>query len=68
VKKAIGRRPEERNQENIMSSSENPERGPVIATRQARQGVTGHNVRLVLGVSLAAVVIVFAIIWMVYFA
>jgi hypothetical protein len=51
-----------------MSSSENPERGPIIPARQARQGVTGHNVRLVLGVSLAAVVIVFAIIWMVYFA
>ena len=55
-----------------MSSSENPERREyrleVCPARQARQGVTGHNVRLVLGVSLAAVVIVFAIIWMVYFA
>jgi hypothetical protein len=51
-----------------MSSFENPERGPIIPARRARQGVTGHNVRLVLGVSLAAVVIVFAIIWMVYFA
>ena len=38
-----------------MSSSENPERGTIIPARQARQGVTGHNVRLVLGVSLAAV-------------
>jgi hypothetical protein len=51
-----------------MSPSESPERRQVISARQARQGVTGHNVRLVLGVSLAAIVIVFAIIWMVYFA
>jgi hypothetical protein len=51
-----------------MSSSEDPERRPIIAARQARQGVTGHNVRLVLGLSLAAVVVVFVIIWMVYFA
>jgi hypothetical protein len=53
---------------NIMSSSEGPEQRPIIPARQARQGVTGHNVRLVLGVSLAAIVIVFAIIWIVYFA
>lgn len=52
----------------MSSSSEDPERRPVISTRQARQGVTGHNVRLVLGFSLAAIVVVFAIIWMVYFA
>ena len=52
----------------MSSSSEHPERRPVISARQARQGVTGHNVRLVLGFSLAAIVVVFAIIWMVYFA
>jgi uncharacterized protein YjbJ (UPF0337 family) len=40
----------------------------VIPARQARQGVTGHNVRFVLGFSIAAVVIVFAIIWFIYFA
>ena len=51
-----------------MSSSENPERRPVVGARQARQGVIGHNVRLVLGVSLAAVIVVFAIIYLVYFA
>ncbi|MGN6750858.1 MAG: hypothetical protein ACTHJS_19965 [Xanthobacteraceae bacterium] len=51
-----------------MSPSESPERRPVIAAPQARQGVTGHNVRFVLGFSVAAVVIVFAIIWMIYFA
>jgi hypothetical protein len=57
-----------RNKENVMSSSERPEPRPVIPARQARQGVTGHNVRFVLGFSIAAVVIVFAIIWFVYFA
>ena len=51
-----------------MTSSEGPQQRPVIPARQARQGVTGHNVRLVLGFSIAAVVIVFAIIWIVYFA
>jgi hypothetical protein len=54
--------------ENVMSSSDGPERRPVIPARQARQGVTGHNVRHVLGFGLAAIVIVFAIIWIVYFA
>jgi hypothetical protein len=57
------------NKENAMTSFESrPEQRPVIPAREARQGVTGHNVRLVLGFSLAAIVIVFAIIWIVYFA
>jgi hypothetical protein len=51
-----------------MSPSENPAPRQVVSARQARQGVTGHNVRRVLGFSIAAVVIVFAIIWIVYFA
>jgi hypothetical protein len=50
-----------------MNSSQGPEQRPVIPARQARQGVTGHNVRRVLGFSIAAVVIAFAIIWIVYF-
>jgi hypothetical protein len=40
---------------------------PVVPAQKARQGVTGHNVRYVLGFSVAAIVIVFAIIWLVYF-
>jgi hypothetical protein len=64
VEKAIG----VGNKENAMSSSEGPERRPVIPARQARQGVSRHNVRFVLGFSIAAVVVVFAIIWFVYFA
>ena len=51
-----------------MSSSGAPQRRRVIPARQAWQGVIGHNVRLVLGFSLAAVVVVFAIIWIAYFA
>ena len=51
-----------------MTPTERPEQRPVIGTQQARQGVTGHNVRLILGFSMAAVVLVFAIIWIVYFA
>jgi hypothetical protein len=45
-----------------------PEQPPVVSTREARQGVTGHNVRYVLGVSLAALIIAFGIIWLIYFA
>jgi hypothetical protein len=52
----------------MTSFESRPEQRPVIPAREARQGVTGHNVRLVLGFSLAAIVIVFAIIWIVYFA
>ena len=43
-----------------MSPSENPPPRQVVSAQQARQGVTGF--------SIAAVVIVFAIIWIVYFA
>lgn len=50
-----------------MSSSEGLKGAPVIPVRQA-PAVTGHNVRFVLGFSMAAVVIVFAIIWFVYFS
>ena len=34
---------------------------------EARQGVTGHNVRYVLGFGLAEVVIAFAVLYVVYF-
>jgi hypothetical protein len=55
------------NRKTIMSSSDGPEQRPVVSARQARQGVTGHNVRYVLGFSIAAVIIVFGIIWLIYF-
>jgi len=37
----------------------------VVPTQRAREGVTGHNVRYVLGFSMVAVVFVFAAIWFV---
>ena len=40
---------------------------PVVPAPLARQGVTGHNVRYVLGFSIAAVVIAFVIVYFVYF-
>lgn len=40
----------------------------VLPTRDARQGVTGHNVRYVLGFGLAAIIVIFGILWVVYFA
>jgi hypothetical protein len=49
-------------------NSEGPERRPVVSAREARQGVTGHNVRYVLSFALAGVIVVFAIIWLIYFA
>jgi hypothetical protein len=45
-----------------------PQPQPVVSAQQARQGVTGHNVRYVLGFGLAGVIVVFGIIWLVYFA
>jgi hypothetical protein len=41
---------------------------PVLPAQDARQATTGHNARYVLGFGVAAVVIVFMLIWLVYFA
>ena len=40
----------------------------VVPTQQARQGVTGHNVRYVLGLGLAAVIVAFVVLYAIYFA
>jgi hypothetical protein len=40
----------------------------VLRKDAARQGVTGHNVRYVLGIGLAATVVVFVLIYAFYFA
>ena len=40
---------------------------PVLSKNEARQGATGHNVRYVLGFSLAAIIIAFTVIYVVYF-
>jgi hypothetical protein len=39
----------------------------VVQTEQARQGVTGQNVRYVLGWGLAALIVAFGIIYFIYF-
>jgi hypothetical protein len=49
-------------------SREETVHSPVLPKDEARQGVTGHNVRYVLGIGLAAVILVFLIIYLVYFA
>jgi hypothetical protein len=40
----------------------------VVSTQQARQGVTGHNVRYVLGIGIAAAIVAFAVLYAIYFA
>ncbi len=44
------------------------EQRTVVPTQQARQGVTGHNVRYVLGIGTAAVVVAFVVLYALYFA
>jgi hypothetical protein len=51
-----------------MSASQDDQHRTVVTTQRARQAVTGHNVRYVLGFGLAAIIIAFAIIYIVYFA
>lgn len=54
-----------------MTSPDNkfePQQRPVVSAREARQGVTGHNVRYVLGFSLVALIVAFGIIWLIFFA
>jgi hypothetical protein len=48
--------------------SDNPETRPIVPATAARQGVTGHNVRYVLGIGVAAGVALLAGIWLYYFA
>jgi hypothetical protein len=40
----------------------------VVSTQQARQGVTGHYVRYVLGIGIAAAIVAFVVLYAVYFA
>ena len=40
----------------------------VVPTEEARQGVTGHNVRYVLGIGIAAAIVAFAALYVIYFA
>jgi len=40
---------------------------PVKSTTEARQGVTGHNVRYILAISVLAVIVAFAVVYGYYF-
>jgi len=51
-----------------MASPNTPERRPVLSKVEARQGVTGQNVRYVLWFGLGGVIIAFAVIYLLYFA
>jgi hypothetical protein len=57
----------------MSSSQDRPEQPQseqrtVVPTQQARQGVTGHNVRYVLGIGIAAVIVAFVVLYAIYFA
>jgi hypothetical protein len=48
---------------------ENRKERPVITTtNRARQGVTGHNVRYVLAISIALLAVIFGGLWLFYLA
>lgn len=50
------------------STNQGTQETPVVrTTTQAREGVTGHGVRYVLMIGTAAVVVLFAAIWLYYF-
>jgi hypothetical protein len=40
----------------------------MVPTEEARQGVTGYNVRYVLGIGIAAAIVAFAALYVIYFA
>ncbi len=44
-----------------MSVSHDSDRGTVLPAQRARQGVTGHNVRYVLGFGLVGIIVAFAV-------
>jgi hypothetical protein len=44
-----------------------PEKRPVLSKVEARQGVTGHNVRYVLWFGIALAVVAFAAVYLFYF-
>jgi hypothetical protein len=41
---------------------------PTLEPNEARAGVTHHNVRYVLGISIVAIVVLFAIVYLAFFA
>jgi hypothetical protein len=51
----------------VSPNQDAPEQRPVLSKVEARQGVTGQNVRYVLWFGLAAVIVTFAAIYLFYF-
>ena len=47
--------------------SDFPSPRPIKTTNEARQGITGQNVRTVLIVATTAVVVIFGLLWLFYF-
>jgi hypothetical protein len=48
-------------------NSDSPTPRPVKTTNEARQGIAGQNVRTVLIVGLAAIAVIFGLLWLYYF-
>jgi hypothetical protein len=46
---------------------DSPSPRPIKTTNEARQGVSGHNVRTVLITALAAIIVIFGLLWLFYF-
>ena len=51
-----------------MSASHDDNQRTIVSTQQAREGVTGHNVRYVLGFGLVGIIVAFAVVYAIYFA
>jgi hypothetical protein len=47
---------------------ETPSKTTTVSTTQARAGETGHNVRYVLAVGLAAVIVALGVVYLTYFS
>jgi hypothetical protein len=58
----------EKTDEGPRPTATSSESAPVLAPNEARGGITHHNVRAVLAVSLALVVVVFVVIYVAFFS
>jgi hypothetical protein len=47
---------------------DSPSPRPIKSTNEARQGVAGQNVRTVLSIGLAAIIVIFGLLWLFYFS
>lgn len=51
-----------------MSASHDNNDRTVVSAQEAREGVTGHNVRYVLGFGLIGIIVAFVVVYTIYFA